>query len=147
MITMLPVMRKRTQWPDFTNDFVIDNFFPEIKKHNYFTQIPAVNIMEDDDQFRIELAAPGLEKKDLHLHLKEDLLTISSEKKEEKAEETEDNFKRKEFSYTSFCRSFSLPDLVDKEKIKAFHKNGVLTIHIPKNAESKINLSREIKIA
>ena len=144
---MLPIIRKRAIWPDFTSDFFRDDFFyPVIKKHNYFTNSPAVNIMEDDDQFKIELAAPGLDKKDLHLNLKDDLLTISAEKKEEKKEEVEGKLTRQEFNFQSFCKSFTLPGTVDMEKIKAVHKNGVLTIHIPKMEENKNTLSREIKI-
>jgi HSP20 family protein len=144
---MLPIIRKRAIWPDFTSDFFRDDFiYPVIKKHKSFIKTPAVNIREDDDQFMIELAAPGLDKKDLHLNLSNDLLTISAENKEEKKEQMEDNLTRQEFNFQSFCKSFTLPETVDKEMIKAVHKNGVLTIHIPKMEESKSTLSREIKI-
>lgn len=144
---MLPIIRKRAIWPDFTNDFFKDDFFyPTIRKSNSFLNTPAVNIMEDDDQFKIELAAPGLDKKDLHLNLNDDLLTITADKNDEKKDELDGILNRQEFNYQTFCRSFSLPETVDKEKIKADHKNGILTIRIPKMEESKNTLTREIKI-
>jgi HSP20 family protein len=144
---MLPIIRKRAIWPEFTNDFFKDDFFyPVVKRNGNFANTPAVNIIEEDGQFKIELAAPGLEKKDLNINLKDDLLTISAESKEERNEETNSKITRQEFSYQTFCRSFSMPDTVDKEKIKAVHKNGVLTVSIPKMEESKSTLSREIKI-
>jgi len=144
---MLPIIRKRTMWPEFSNGLLNDDFFyPIVKRNNNFTNTPAVNIIEEDNQFTIELAAPGLDKKDLHINLKDDLLTISAENKEERNDETNGKVTRQEFSYQTFCRSFSIPDTVDKEKIKAVHKNGVLTVSIPKMEETKNTLSREIKI-
>ena len=144
---MLPIIRKRAMWPDFTNEFLNDDFFyPAFKRQNNYNNTPSVNISENDEQFKIEMAAPGLDKKDLHINLKDDLLTISTENKEEKKEAPEGKVTRQEFSYQSFCRSFSMPDTVDKENIKAVHKNGILTVLIPKMEESKSTLSREIKI-
>ncbi len=144
---MLPIIRKRAIWPDLTRDFFNDDFFyPVVKRNNYFSNNPAVNISEDDEQFTIELAAPGLDKKDLHINLNDDLLTISAECKEENNEEQEGKWTRQEFNYRSFCRSFSLPETVDNDKIKAVHKNGILTIQIPKMEENKTTLSRDIKI-
>ncbi|UCG27662.1 MAG: Hsp20/alpha crystallin family protein [Bacteroidales bacterium] len=144
--TMLPIIRKRMLWPDFTNELMRDDFFPVFRTNGYMNQNPAVNIIEEDKQYKVELAAPGLEKKDLHLDLKDDILTISTEKKVENEEKNE-NFTRHEFNYSSFCRSFTLPDTVDKDKIKASHKNGILTVYIPKKEEEQTSLNREIKIA
>ncbi len=144
---MLPIIRKRAIWPDLTRDFFNDDFFyPVVKRNDYFSNTPAVNISEDDEQFTIELAAPGLDKKDLHINLNDDLLTISAENKEENNEEQEGKWTRQEFNYRSFCRSFSLPETVDRDKIKAVHKDGILRINIPKKEESKTTLSRDIKI-
>ena len=144
---MLPIIRKRAIWPDLTRDFFNDDFFyPVVKRNNYFSDTPAVNISEDDEQFTIELAAPGLDKKDLHLNLNDDLLTISAECKDENNEDKEGRWTRQEFNYRSFCKSFNLPETVDRDKIKAVHKNGILTVHIPKMEESKTTLSRDIKI-
>jgi len=96
---MLPIIRKRAIWPDLTRDFFNDDFFyPVVKRNNYFSNNPAVNISEDDEQFTIELAAPGLDKKDLHINLNDDLLTISAECKEENNEEQEGKWTRQGFN-------------------------------------------------
>ncbi len=145
---MLPIIRKRAIWPDMTRDFFNDDFFyPVVKRNTNFSNTPAVNISEEEDRFTIELAVPGIDKKDLQINLKDDLLTISAECNEEKNEKEEGKLTRQEFNYRSFCRSFSLPETVDQEKIKAAHKNGILTINIPKLEESKANLSRDINIS
>ncbi len=144
---MLPIIRKRAIWPDMTRDFFNDDFFyPVVKRNTNFSNTPAVNILEDEDQFTIELAVPGIDKKDLQLNLKDDLLTISSECTEENSGENDGKWTRQEFNYRSFCRSFSLPETVDHDKIKAVQKNGILTINIPKVEENRTNLSRDIKI-
>lgn len=94
-------------------------------------QIPAVNIKETETNFLVELAAPGLKKEDFKINLEKDVLTISSEKEHEEKTE-EDGYKRREFSYSSFKRSFTLPELASKEDIAANYENGVLVISIPK---------------
>jgi len=127
----------------FGNDF-LDNFFgrdyPALKGYT-----PAVNIVEENDNYRIEIAAPGLEKEDFKIDLHNDLLTISSEKKQENEEKNE-NYMRKEFNYRCFKRSFILPDLTDADKIEASHKNGILLVTIPKKEEAKVKAPRQIKI-
>jgi HSP20 family protein len=89
---------------------------------------------------------PGIDKKDLRIEINEDVITVSSEQKTEK-EENNDDFKRREFSYTSFCRSFYLPDNVNKEKIEANYKDGILSVVLPKDEEEKTKLSKQIKIS
>ena len=121
------------------NDFENDLFKP---KNN--SDVPAVNIQEDEKQFLLELAVPGMKKDDFKIDLENQVLTISSEIKEE-TEETENNYTRREFVYTSFSRSFTLPKSIVAEKIKADYKDGILKISLPKNKETK--LSREIKVA
>jgi HSP20 family protein len=108
--------------------------------------MPAVNIREDEKNFTLELAVPGIDKKDLKIDINEDVITISSEHNEEK-EEARDDFKRKEFSYSSFCRSFYLPENVNKEKIEANYKDGILTVELPKEEEEKAKISRQINIS
>jgi HSP20 family protein len=98
--------------------------------------IPAANIKEEDGEFQIELAIPGFTKKDVHVHLDENVLHVSGETKE-KSETEEDNYSRKEFSYSSFKRSFVLPDSIDKENIEAECKEGILKIMLPKRASSQ----------
>jgi len=111
------------------------------------TTIPAVNVKEDDNAFAIEVAAPGMKKDDFRINLDGNLLTISSERKHEK-EEKNSNYTRREFSYQSFQRSFTLPEQVaDSEKVSARYQDGILHIDIPKREEAKPKPAREIKIS
>jgi HSP20 family protein len=107
--------------------------------------LPAVNIREDEKRFVLDLAVPGIEKKDLKIEFHEDILTISSEIKNE-SEESSDGYKRKEFSYSSFSRSFQIPENINKDKIEANYKDGILSVALPK-AEEKNKISRQIKIS
>ena len=112
------------------------------------TSVPAVNIAESDDAFTLEVAAPGMTKKDFNLELDNGVLTISSEvKKEDEQKENGGRFTRREFSYTSFKRAFSLPETVDPEKISAKYNEGVLVIELPKREEAKVQAKRMIEIA
>ena len=141
---MLPMITRRSYRPFQLSDIFDDNFFPVLQHRN--TSMPAVNIRQEDKKFVLDLAVPGIDKKDLRIEINEDVVTISSEKKDEK-EENHDGFKRKEFSYSSFCRSFYLPDNVNKEKIEASYKDGILRVEIPKTEEDKAKISREVKIS
>ena len=112
------------------------------------TSIPAVNIMETEDSFSVEVAAPGKAKEDFNIELDNDVLTISSEdKKENETSDKEGRFTRKEFSYCTFKRAFSLPDSVDSSKISAAYNNGVLEIALPKREEAKVQAKRLIEIS
>ncbi|MGI8950643.1 MAG: Hsp20/alpha crystallin family protein [Chitinophagaceae bacterium] len=112
------------------------------------TNIPAVNIKENNEAFEVEMAAPGMNKKDFKIELEGNRLTISSEKNEEHEERNEENYSRKEFSYQSFYRTFNLPkDIVDADKIKAKYDNGLLQLIIPKREEAKQKPPRMIEIA
>ncbi len=97
---------------------------------------PAVNITEDKDDFKVSLAAPGMKKSDFNIDLQGNILTISAER-EEKKEEKEENYTRKEYNFSSFSRSFTLPDEVNKEKIEATYVDGVLNLSLPKKEEAK----------
>ena len=111
------------------------------------TSLPAVNVKENDNEFCIEVAAPGLTKKDFNIHFHNNVLTISSEKKNEK-EEKKENYTRREFSYQSFQRSFTVAEnTVDREEIAAKYADGILTITLPKREEVKPKPLREIKIS
>lgn len=111
------------------------------------TSLPAVNVKETDDDFIIELAAPGMEKKDFKINFKNNVLTISSER-ENKNEEKNDNYTRKEFSYQSFQRSFTVAEnAVKGDKISAKYNNGILNITLPKREELKPQPEREITIS
>ena len=142
---MLPMISRRGYKPLTFQDFFNEDFFPAITRPS--TSLPAVNIREDEKAFYLELAVPGMDKKDLHIEVKDDLLTISSEHKEER-QENQEGYKRKEFSYSSFCRSFYLPEDVNGEKIGAIYKDGILNVEIPKlEEEKKKEKIREIKIS
>lgn len=112
------------------------------------TSIPAVNILESDDNFLVAVAAPGKTREDFKIELENDVLTISSEeKKENDPSEKNGRFTRREFSYSTFKRAFSLPETVDNEKISASYNNGVLEINLPKREEAKVQPKRLIEIA
>jgi HSP20 family protein len=141
---MLPMITRRNYKPFLWSSLFDDDFFPVVSQRN--TSMPAVNIKEDEKKFVLDLAVPGIDKNDLKIEIHEDVLTISSETKNEK-EETHDSFKRREFSYTSFCRSFYLPENVNKDKIEANYKDGILSVELPKEEEEKAKISREVKIS
>jgi HSP20 family protein len=105
------------------------------------TTLPAVNINEEKDHFEIEVAAPGMKKEDFTLNLENNILTISAEK-EEKEEKKDKKLTRKEFSFTSFQRSFTLPDSVNSENIQATYKDGVLLLTLPKKEDMQQNTSK-----
>ena len=111
------------------------------------TTVPAVNVKEDDDKFLVELAAPGMKKEDFKVELHNNLLSISSEKRDEKTEGSDTGrYTRKEFSYQSFVRSFTLPETVETEKVAARYENGVLKLEIPKRETAKVKPVRTIEI-
>ena len=143
---MLPTLRTRNTWPSLVEEFLNDELFPKFFDAESRCSIPAVNIVENKDEYRIDVAAPGLNKEDFKIQLENNVLNVSSEK-EEKREEKDERIMRKEFSYCSFNRSFTLPMTVNSEKIKAIHKDGILQIVIPKKEEAREKPSREIKIS
>ena len=112
------------------------------------TTLPAVNIKETDDSYEVEMAAPGMKKEDFRIELDNNVLTISSEKSEEHEEHNgKEKYSRKEFSYQSFQRSFSLPkEVVDEERIEAHYRDGVLHLTVPKKEMAKTKPPRKIKI-
>jgi len=145
---MLPIIRSsKMNLPSLIDDFfgrdVMQNFL------DYQTGIstPAVNVVETNDNFRIEVAAPGLEKKDFKVEIENQLLVISSEKQHVNEDKQDGKYLRREFSYLSFKRAFSLPEKIDPEKIKANHRNGVLLIEIPKKEEAKLKPPRNIAVS
>ncbi|MBL7934876.1 MAG: Hsp20/alpha crystallin family protein [Bacteroidia bacterium] len=135
-----------TDFPLLFDDAFSKNFF---EKQSRIFNTPAVNIKETEKSFELELAVPGMDKKDFKIELKDGSITISA-KHENKVEETneKERYSRREFSYQSFSRSFVLAeDLVDTEAIQAKYENGILNVSIPKKSNAQINLSREIQIS
>lgn len=125
---------------DFFNRNIADFFGAD-----FATNIPAINVIESDDHFRLELAAPGLEKEDFEVKLENNYLLISANKKVENTVE-EDNYKRREFNFTSFNRRFKLPEGVTTESITAAYENGVLKLILPKMAKSTTEDAQIIEI-
>ena len=131
-----------TLWEDLFNNDLVN--FPSFVARG--TTVPAVNISETEGNYTVEMAAPGMKKSDFNINLDQNVLTISSEQEENK-EEKDKNFTKKEFSYQSFERSFSLPETVDQEKISAKYTEGVLKVVLPKKEEAKTPSSKVIKIS
>jgi HSP20 family protein len=141
---MLPTISKRNFRPFYMPNLFDDDFLPAFSTRS--SSMPAVNIREDEKRFTIDLAVPGLDKKDLKIDIREDLLIVSSETKNEH-EDNKDGYQRKEFSYSSFSRSFYIPENVNREKIEASYKDGILSVSLPKQEEEKARLSKQIKIS
>jgi HSP20 family protein len=141
---MLPTITRRSFRPFYMPNIFDDDFFPVLS--NKTGSMPAVNIREDDKNYVLDLAIPGIDKKDLNINMNEDVLTISSEKKNE-SEESRDGYKRKEFSFSAFCRSFYIPENVNREKIEANYKDGVLSVALPKLDEEKNKITKKIEIS
>lgn len=136
-------------WANLVNDFFNTDLSDWSNRHysDTNTTLPAVNIKENNDAFLVDMAAPGMEKNDFKIELDNDVLTISSEKKDEKETKEGESYTRREYSYQSFSRSFTLPNTVDAEKISAKYKNGVLHIEIPKKEEAKTKPVKKISVS
>ena len=127
---------------DFFNDFFNDS----LMERDYFKSVPAVNISDRANDFLIEMAAPGFSKEDFTVNVENEVLTISAEKKNEKKDENS-RYTRKEFQYSTFKRTFTMPENVEADKIGAEYKEGVLSLILPKKEEAKVKPAREIKIS
>lgn len=146
---MNPLMRTNNHLPS-----LIENFFGRDMNDLFNTNgagvasVPAVNVVEHQDGFRIEVAAPGLKKEDFKLNLNHNNLTISGsqETQKEDQDKTSERYTRREFSYSSFQRTFTLPTSVDADNIQASYTDGVLKIDIPKREEAKVKPPRQIEI-
>lgn len=131
-------------FPNWIENFFRDDDFFANRWTREMT-VPAVNVKETDKDFTLEVAAPGMKKEDFKVEVKEGNLCISAENKMEK-EEKEEGYTRKEFSFTSFTRSFWLPENVKSDDIKANYKDGILHITLPKVKVEKKEPSKVIKI-
>jgi len=107
--------------------------------------VPAVNITENKDEYQVSLAAPGLKKDDFNINVDGNMLTISSLKEDTK-DEKDKRFTRKEYSYSSFSRSFTLPEEINKEKIEAKYEDGVLKISLPRKEEAKKTSAKHVAV-
>jgi len=137
------VKRHSNFLPTLVSDFWGEDLFPAFEQERSLT--PAVNIIEGNNEFRVEVAAPGLCKEDFKVHVEKNTLEISAEKKDEKVTENQ-KYLRKEFNYSEFRRTFSLPPTVVTDKIVAAHKDGVLTVEIPKKDEAVEKPRKQIMV-
>ena len=137
--------------PSLLNDFFTDDWFDSSLANwkSSGTTLPAVNVRETNDDFRIEVAAPGMKRDDFKVELDNNVLTISSQR-EEKADESkkDGSYTRREFSYQAFQRSFTLPEnKVESDKIAAAYVDGILQINIPKKEEAKVKMAKQITVS
>lgn len=141
---------KRSEWPSLVNGSWLSDFFDNDR---FFDteglrrqSMPSVNVKESEKDFEVEVAAPGLSKKDFNITVENGVLTISSEKEEQKEEKDKD-FTRREFSYSAFSRAFTLPENVNEDDVKATYQDGILRLNISKKniAVSKAKKAIEVK--
>ena len=141
--------RNERFWPKMVQDFFgAENPFDWDEKFRFpekSIEIPSTNLIESDKEFKLELSAPGFDKKDFKIELQDGMLGISAEK-EQKSEEVKENYRKKEFSYSSIRRSFALPENIRDEKIDAKYSNGILKISVPKKVVEKNTPKKEIEV-
>ena len=151
----MSLIKRNSGWlfndmPTLFNDFFTRDLWNWGLENNSSTDttIPAINVKETNDNFEVEVAAPGMTKKDFKVELNGNMLTISSEKQDNWQENENERYTRREFSYQSFQRTFQLPkDVVDEDKIQAKYENGLLHLTIPKKEHAKQRPPRMIEIA
>lgn len=143
---MNAIVKNSYQYPGLFSSFFGKDLMDDLFVPTFKGTAPAVNVVENENGFRVEVAAPGFQKTDFKLNLDGNRLTISSEK-EQKEEEKLEKYTRREFSYASFQRAFTLPNSVDTEKISATYQDGILTVELPRKEEAKAKPNRSIEIA
>ncbi|MDA9250556.1 Hsp20/alpha crystallin family protein [Flavobacteriaceae bacterium] len=133
---------------NWLDDIFNRDLIPSVFTSNFNTGItlPKVNIKETANDFAVEMAVPGLKKSDFQIDIDNQVLSISTETKEDN-EHKEENYTRREFGYSSFKRTFTLPESVNADKINAIYNEGILSILLPKKEEAKQKPARSIKIS
>ncbi len=141
---MMPTMRSNNWIPAVFNDLFYNDVMPKTN-----CTAPAINVKENDREYVVELAAPGMKKEDFNVHINDEgnLVVKMESKQETKEEDKNTRYLRREFSYSKYEQTLILPDDVKKEYISAKFDNGVLTVELPKMVEEKVKLSRQIEIA
>ncbi|MES1223180.1 MAG: Hsp20/alpha crystallin family protein [Bacteroidota bacterium] len=141
-------MKKWEPMPTFFDNFFRpwNDWFNSDVSWGKQLRVPAANVSENKDEYLVSIAAPGMKKEDFNIDVNGNMVTISCEKKEKK-EENENNYTRREYNYSSFSRSFTLPDEVNKEKIDARYEDGLLKLSLPKKEEAKkMEISKHISV-
>lgn len=133
------------RFSSFVENF-FENEFPSFTQNEFFKTPALVNIKDTKDAYKIEAAVPGFKKDDFRIKAENNLLTISAETKTEN-ETTEEKYTRKEYNFSSFSRSFTLPKTIDAAKISAAYENGILYVTLPKKEEAKETTAFEVKIS
>lgn len=131
----------------FFDDFLTKDLFDWSRWANEGSTVPRVNIIESNDSFNVELAAPGMKKEHFQISLENDMLTISSDLSNQELQSADQAYIRREFNFLSFKRSFHLPNTVEVDKIEASYINGILSLYIPKKEEAKKRPPRTIPIS
>jgi HSP20 family molecular chaperone IbpA len=136
----MPALDRPLSFPSFFSDTL-----ERLWSDETLNWMPAVNIRERADDFVIDLAVPGMDKKDFTVEVDNGVLTVSGERRGE-SEDKSDKHTRREFHYVSFRRHFSLPDTANGEQVNASYKDGILTLIVMKREESRLKPKRQIKI-
>lgn len=138
-----PTFRRNSWLPEVFNDFFNTDYMPRTN-----ATAPAINVIENEKEYRVELAAPGMKKEDFDININQDgNLTIKMEcKREMKEEDRKARYLRREFAYSKYSQTLILPDDVDKEKISAKMEDGVLAINLPKIIKEEIKVARQITV-
>lgn len=140
----MALVRFNQNSPSFFDRFLDEDLF-DFGHRDSNTTLPSVNVKENDNSFLLDVAVPGYDKKDFNVEVKNNILTISSEKKEE-TEEKKEEYTKREFCYKSFSRSFTLPNTADGDKVSAKYEKGILHVEIPKKEEAKPKEPKKIEI-
>ena len=137
------MMRTNSWIPTVFNDLFDADFMPRAN-----ATAPAINVKENDKEYTVELAAPGMQKEDFNVHIDDEgnLVVKMEHKQEHKEEDKNTRYLRREFSYSKYEQTLILPDDVKKDAISAKVEHGVLTVQLPKVVEEKVKVSRQIEI-
>lgn len=143
LVTLNPAKKTSSVNPWFAD--VFESVFNEpVLTDRLVSRVPAVNISETDNDFQVELAVPGLKKEDFKINVDKNVLSVSAEKKDGQTEEDK-KYSKREYSYTSFVRSFTLPDTIDHANISAAYHDGILKLSVAKKEDAKVQ-AREIAV-
>ena len=145
-MTLIKLKNDRSNNPRTFNEMLESFFNRDFNPVFNTSDTPAVNVVETKDNYKLEVAVPGMSKENMKINVDGNMLTVSG-KNETKNSEEKENYTRKEFSFSSFFRTFTLPDTVDADKISADYVNGILNVVIPKKDEAKVSGPKSINIS